>query len=168
MNSGTVVAGTDGCTTITYDTRMTPLTGAMSRIKLKPRFGVNRIRGANLQKRVAIGGCLHNRFGGDIAGSTRPVLDYELLAKSLRQPLTHEACDDVGSRASRKADDDAHRPRRIDLRRRDARHRRKRGSASGQMQKSAAGKFHFEPPSQKKRPGFPGLSTPVRHFRPRG
>src|SRR3989442_956562 len=38
MNSGTVVAGTDGCTTITYDTRMIPLTGAMSRIKLKLRF----------------------------------------------------------------------------------------------------------------------------------
>src|SRR5262249_40712347 len=74
--------------------------------------GVNRIRGANLQKRIAIGVCLHDRFGGDIAGSPRPVLDYELLAKSLRQPLTHEACHDVGSPASRKADDDAHRPRR--------------------------------------------------------
>src|SRR5262249_60099764 len=83
--------------------------------------GVNRIGGANLQKGVAIGGCLHNRFGGDIAGSTRPVLDYELLAKSLRQPLTHEACDDVGSPASRKADDDAHRSCRIGLRLSEAR-----------------------------------------------
>src|SRR5262249_22474438 len=46
-----------------------------------------------------------------IAGSTWPVLDYELLAKPLREPLTHQACDEVGSAASRKADDDAHRPR---------------------------------------------------------
>src|SRR5262249_38519349 len=53
--------------------------------------GVNRIRGANLQKGVAIGGCLHDRFGGDIAGSTWPVLDYELLAKPLREPLAHQA-----------------------------------------------------------------------------
>src|SRR5262249_6915272 len=78
--------------------------------------GVNCIRGANLQKRIAIGGGLHDRFGGGIAGSTRPVLDYELLSKSLRQPLTHEACHDVGSPASRKANDDPHRPRRIALR----------------------------------------------------
>src|SRR5262249_27728252 len=144
MNSGTVVAGTDGCTTITYDTRMIP---NKIETEICVECGVNCIRGANLQKRIAIGGCLHDRFGGDIAGSARPVLDYELVAKSLRQPLTHEACDDVGSPASRKADDDAHRPRRIDLRRRDARHSRQRGSACGQMQKSAAGKFHFEPPS---------------------
>jgi len=41
----------------------------------------------------------------------------------------------------------AHRPRRIGLRRRDARHRRQRGSARDQMQKISAGKFHFEPPT---------------------
>ena len=35
----------------------------------------------------------------------------------------------------RKADDQAHRPRRIGLRPRDARHGRERGSARGQMQK---------------------------------
>ena len=42
-----------------------------------------------------------------------------------------------------KADDDAHRPRRIGLRPRNARHGRQRGSARCQMQKSAAGKFHL-------------------------
>src|SRR6266699_3913947 len=35
MNSGTVLAGTDGCTTIALGTRMMPATGAISRIKLK-------------------------------------------------------------------------------------------------------------------------------------
>ena len=40
------------------------------------------------------------------------------------------------------ADDDAHRPRRIGLRPRDARHGRQRGSARGQMQKISTGKFH--------------------------
>ena len=44
-----------------------------------------------------------------------------------------------------KADDDAHRPRRIGLRPRDARHGRQRGSARCQMQKLSAGKFHHDP-----------------------
>ena len=44
-----------------------------------------------------------------------------------------------------KADDDAHRPRRIGLRPRDARDGRERGSARGQMQEYAAGKFHSSP-----------------------
>src|SRR5262245_64458957 len=40
-----------------------------------------------------------------------------------------------------------YRPRRISLRRSDARDGRQRGSARGQMQKISAGKFHFELPS---------------------
>src|SRR5262249_8896289 len=40
----------------------------------------------------------------------------------------------------------AHRPRRIGLRYRDARHGRQRSSARCQMQERTAGKFHFEPP----------------------
>ncbi len=35
MNSGTVMAGKDGLTTITLATRVMPPTGAMSRMKLK-------------------------------------------------------------------------------------------------------------------------------------
>src|SRR5215475_4207856 len=89
----------------------------------------------------------HNDFGADIAGGARSVLDDELLAKSLRQYLTYEARDDVRRTTGRKADDDAHRPRRIGLRPSSARHGRERGSARGQMQKISAGKFHFEPPS---------------------
>jgi hypothetical protein len=63
------------------------------------------------------------------------------------QPLSHKACDDVGCAAGRKADDDAHRPRRIGLRPRYARYSRERGSTRGQMEKLSTGKSHFEPPS---------------------
>src|SRR5262249_1197013 len=44
-------------------------------------------------------------------------------------------------------DNQTHGPRRIGLRPRETRHGRERGSARCQMQKIAAGKFHFEPPS---------------------
>src|SRR5262245_32199603 len=109
--------------------------------------GVDRIRGANLQKRIAIGGCLHDRLGGDSAGSARSVLDYELLAQPVRQPLSHQACRDVSGPASRKADDNADRPRRVGLCACNARDGRQRGSAGGQLQKISAGKFHVGPPS---------------------
>src|SRR5215475_14835983 len=89
----------------------------------------------------------HNDFGADIAGGARSVLDDELLAKSLRQYLTYEARDDVRRTTGRKADDDAHRPRRIGLRPRDARDGGQHGSPCCEMQKPTAGKFHFEPPS---------------------
>jgi hypothetical protein len=60
--------------------------------------------------------------------------------------LRNQACDDVGRPAGGKADNDAHRPRRISLREGEARRGRERGSARSQMQEFAAGKFHFEPP----------------------
>src|SRR5262245_32932610 len=41
------------------------------------------IRRSNLQERVAVRWCLHNRFGGDIAAGTGPVLDDERLAEPL-------------------------------------------------------------------------------------
>src|SRR5258708_13347439 len=108
--------------------------------------GVDRIRGANLQAREAVGGCLHAGPGGDGAGGARSVLVYELLAQPLRQPLSHQACRDVGGSASRKADDNADRPRRIGLRPRYARYSRERGSTRCQMQElSSVGKFHRVP-----------------------
>jgi hypothetical protein len=36
---------------------------------------------------MAIGRRTHDRLGGDIAASARPVFDYEWLAKPFRQPL---------------------------------------------------------------------------------
>jgi hypothetical protein len=85
-------------------------------------------------------------LGADIAGGTRPVLDDERLAEALRQPVTDQAREDVGPAASGKGGDHAHRPRGVDFRPSHARHSRQRGSARGQMQELAAGKFHFEPP----------------------
>src|SRR5262249_50144617 len=96
----------------------------------------------DLQQRVAVRRRPHNRLGGDIACCTRPVLDHEGLTELLGQPLGEQARDDVGRRARREADDDAHRPRRIGLRPRYTRDRRERGSARGQMQEFATGKLH--------------------------
>ena len=45
-----------------------------------------------------------------------------------------------------KANNDAHRPRRIGLRPSNTRHGRQRGSARGQMKKLSAGKFHLALP----------------------
>src|SRR5262249_21214131 len=58
----------------------------------------------------------------------------------------------------RKPDDDANRPCRIGLRLRDARKSRQRGSASGEMQKFATGKFHGVP-SQK----YSGMNIRAQH-----
>src|SRR5262249_56520811 len=77
--------------------------------------------------------------------ATWPVPHDEWRAEPLRQPLSHQARDDVTCAAGGKADNDAHRPRRIGLRPSKARHGWQRGSASGQMQKFSAGKFHFDP-----------------------
>ena len=104
-------------------------------IELVVKRRVDRVRGADQKKRVAVRGRPHDRLGGDIAAGSRPVLNDEWLAEPLRQPLTHQARDDVGRAAGAKPTIDAHRPRRIGLRPRDARHGRQRGSARGQMQK---------------------------------
>ena len=58
------------------------------------------------EQRVAVGRSAHDRLGGDIAAGTWPVLDDELLAEPLRQPLAHQTRDDVGRAAGAKADDD--------------------------------------------------------------
>ena len=69
-----------------------------------------------MRKRVTVRGRSHDDLGADIAAGAGPVFDDELLAEPLRQRLSNEARDDVGCIAGRKADDDAHRPRRIGLR----------------------------------------------------
>src|SRR5262249_39807024 len=79
---------------------------------------------------------------GDIAVCSGPVLDDEWLAEPLREPLTDKTPCDVDPAPRGVAHDDPHRPCRICLRPRDARHGRQRGSASGQMRKLSAGKFH--------------------------
>ena len=69
INSGTALAGNEGCTTIMWGARVMLATGAISRMKLKLSTPA--------------------RFGSDIAAGARPILDDELLAEAFRQPLTH-------------------------------------------------------------------------------
>src|SRR5215467_7959751 len=115
-------------------------------IELVVERRVDCVRGTNQKKRITIRRRAYDRLDTDIAAAARPVLDDELLPEPLRQPLSYQARDDVGATSGGKSDNDAHRPRRIGLRSRDARQRRQRGSADGQMQKLSAGKFHLEPP----------------------
>src|SRR5262249_44740863 len=97
----------------------------------------------NQQKRIAVWGSFDDRFGTDIGPRTRSIVDDELLAESLRQPLTYQTRDDIARAARCITNDDTHRPRWIGLRPRDPRRRRQRDSASGQMQKlSSVRKFH--------------------------
>src|SRR5215472_18919579 len=97
---------------------------------------------ANGKQRVAIWWRTHDGLSSDIAAGTRPVLNDELLTELLGEPLTYHARDDVNRLARGKSDDDAHWPRRIALRSRDARDSRENGGAHCQMQKISAGKFH--------------------------
>ena len=114
-------------------------------IKLGIERRVDSVRRRDEKECVAVGGRPHDRLRGDIAAGARPVLDNELLTERLRQPLTDQAGDNVGRPASGKANNDAHRPRRIGLRRRNTRHRGQRGSARCEMEKISAGKFHSLP-----------------------
>src|SRR5262249_43468069 len=87
----------------------------------------------------AAGGATPARFDTDIAAAPRPVFHNKLLAEALRQPLSHQARDDVGRAARRERHDHSHQPRRIGLRPRDTRHCRQRGSARSEMQELSAG-----------------------------
>ena len=99
---------------------------------------IDRVDRSHEEERIAIGRRTHDRLGSNIAGGTRPVLDYERLPKPLRQRLTNQSRSCVGRAAAGKADDDVHRPQRIRLRLRDARHGGERGGARGKLQKSTA------------------------------
>src|SRR5215831_9435928 len=146
MNSGTVVDGTERFATMTSCTRVMLATGAMSRLRLKLSFSYIVVLIAfavvSRKERVAIGRRAHDRLGGDIAASTRPVLDDEWPAEPFRQPLAHQTCDDVESASCGGTDDQTHRPHRIGLCPRDARDCRERGSAGGQMEESTARQVH--------------------------
>src|SRR5262252_1495924 len=103
---------------------------------------VDPIRRTNHEKRIAVCGRMDGGLCGDIAGCARSVLDDERLVEPLRQPLTHEARGAVESATGWKADDQAHRPRRVGLRPCDARDGRERDSSCCQMQELAAWNFH--------------------------
>src|SRR5262249_31186057 len=109
------------------------------------RGAVNNISRADGEYCVAIWQRTHDCLSSDIAASARPVLNDELLTKPLGEPLTYYARDDVNRLARGKSDDNAHRPRRIALRSRDARDSRENGGARCQMQKISAGEVYVSP-----------------------
>src|SRR5262249_24263985 len=112
-------------------------------IKLCVERRVNRVRRRDEKECVAVGGRPYDRLRADIAAGAWPVSDNELLIEPLRQPFTDQAGDNVGWSARGKADDDAHRPRRIGLRPSDARKGRQRGSGCQTQKLTSVGKFHF-------------------------
>jgi len=109
------------------------------------------MRAKREQDRVAIGRRFRHLGSADIAGGAGDVLDIDLLAELLGELLRHKPRKGVGHSTRRKGHDRAHRPGRIGLRPRSARHARQRGSARGQMQKFAAGKFHHLPGQSRRR-----------------
>jgi len=84
-----------------------PATGAVSRMKLKIELIIKHVgdpvSGNHPKQRMAVGGRTRHCLGGDVARSTRPVLNDEWLAETLRQPLTNQAREDVRRAARRKA-----------------------------------------------------------------
>jgi hypothetical protein len=94
------------------------------------------------EQRIAVGRRSHDRLGSNIASATRPVLYEEWLTESVRQPLTHEARDNVGRASGSEWNNDAHRSCRIRLCGRDARHNWKCRNPGSQMQKLTAVKHH--------------------------
>src|SRR5215467_8880207 len=99
MSSGTVFAGTDGFTAMTLGARMMPRdrrdVADEIEVELFVQRRVDRVVPPDHEQRVAVGRRTYNRLGADIAAATRPVVDHELLAEALRQPLTDQARDDV-------------------------------------------------------------------------
>jgi len=53
------------------------------------------VHGAAEDERVAVGGGSNGRLGGELAAGARPILHDNRLAKAIRQPLRHDARDDV-------------------------------------------------------------------------
>src|SRR5205085_4145891 len=95
---------------------------------------VDRVRRSDEEERVAVRRCAYDRLGRDIGVGTGPILDDEGLAETLRQPLTHQARNDISPATGRITDDQAHLPRWVSLCPRGPRYGWEYGSACRQMQ----------------------------------
>src|SRR5215467_8401248 len=104
INSATDLIAIDGFTAKTSAPLDKTATGTRSRWRLNGNEG------------ISVGSRIDRRLQGNVGAGSWPVLDNELLTEPLRQPLSHEACENVGRAARRKAHDPAHRPRWIGLR----------------------------------------------------
>src|SRR5262249_11702296 len=149
MNSATVLAGTSGCTTITLVSSIVPATGRAVANKIERQLIVERridgIVGSGEADGIAVGRRAQHRRHADISASADLVLDEDLLAQTLRQILSNDACYGVVRSAGSERHDPMYRPCRIGLRPYDARDGRQRGSNTCQMQKLTTGKFHCAP-----------------------
>src|SRR5215471_11847583 len=81
---------------------------------------VDRGGGPDHEQRITVCGCAHDGLNTDITAAPWAILDDELVAETLRQPLPYQARGGVVHGTGRKRDDDAYRPRRIGLRPSDA------------------------------------------------
>src|ERR1700756_3740991 len=88
-----------------------------------------------------------DRFRGERASSARAVLDEELLAEVLRQPLRDQARISVAYAAGREARYDPNGVTRIALSPRDPRIRPDRYGSRCKMQKFPTGRFHNPVPA---------------------
>src|SRR6476659_866597 len=95
------------------------------------------------QNRIAVRRGMGHGVDRDVATGATLVLDHDLLAPNLGEPLGDDAGRRVGAATSRKSYHKPHGTIRPGLRLRDARERWQRSSARGQMQKfPTIGKFH--------------------------
>jgi hypothetical protein len=81
MNSGTVLAGTDGFTT--EDARDRRDVAHKIEIELVVKRRVDRAVWRDQEERIAVRGRAHDCLGADVAAAARPVVDDEGLAESL-------------------------------------------------------------------------------------
>src|SRR5213592_4710254 len=97
MNSGTVVAGTDGFVSITKGMLAMLATGAMSRMKLKGRFSETAALMALAE--IANSSVLAKRFRCRYCCRPRCDSPQRSAALALGQPLADQAGDNVGRAA---------------------------------------------------------------------
>src|SRR5262245_3101840 len=107
---------------------------------------IDRVRWTSQKQCVTVRRRVHDRLSANIAAGTWPVLDDKRLTEPFRQSLSNEARNDGLRATGRKADNDAHRPRGIDLRPCYSRCDRERDSVHSQVQELAPLNFHGPPP----------------------
>ena len=104
--------------------------------------GVGRVRSGYQQQCIAVGRPMEYRLRGDVAPRSWLVLHDELLAEPFGQRVRYKTRGYVGRATRSKADDDAHRMRRIGLAPRKPKGARKGGRSCHETEKRPAAKFY--------------------------
>src|SRR5262249_8671663 len=95
------------------------------------QHGVDNVGDREDEQGVAVLRRARDQFGGDAAAGAAARLDHELLAEIAAQVLRQDARRDVGGGARTEAVDDAHRPRRVGLSRRNGGQAKQRDGYGG-------------------------------------